>query len=65
MLTRRSLFLLCRVEALTAEADRLRGQVRELQADLHLTAADLRAVNARVERIFVHWQESLRARRPT
>ena len=52
-----------RVEALTAEADRLRGQVRELQADLHLTTTDLRAVNARVERIMGHWHDALRARR--
>jgi len=52
-----------RVEALTAEAERLRGQVRELEADLHLTTVDLRNVNARVERIMGHWQDSLRAHR--
>lgn len=54
-----------RIDALTAEADRLRGQVRELEADLHLTTADLRAVNARVERVMVHWEDCLRARRRT
>jgi hypothetical protein len=52
-----------KVDALTAEAVRLRGQVRELEADLHLTTTDLRAVNARVERIMVHWHDALRARR--
>jgi hypothetical protein len=52
-----------RVESLTAEAERLRAQVRELEADLHLTTTDLRAVNARVERIMGHWQDALRARR--
>ena len=52
-----------RVEALTAENSRLQARIRELEADLHLTTTDLRNVNARVERIFVHWQDALRARR--
>lgn len=52
-----------RVDALTAENGRLQARMRELEADLHLTTTDLRNVNARVERIFVHWQDALRARR--
>jgi cell division protein FtsB len=52
-----------KVDALTAENGRLQAQVRELEADLHLTTTDLRAVNARVERVMVHWHDALRARR--
>ena len=52
-----------RVDALTAENGRLLTRVRELEVDLHHAATDLRTVNARVERIMVHWQEALRPRR--
>jgi len=52
-----------RVDALTAENGRLQARMRELEADLHLTTTDLRAVNARVERVMVHWHDALRARR--
>ncbi len=52
-----------KVDALTAENGRLQARMRELEVDLHHATTDLRTVNARVERIMVHWQEALRPRR--
>ena len=52
-----------RIDALTAENGRLQARMRELEVDLHHATTDLRTVNARVERIMVHWQEALRPRR--
>lgn len=52
-----------KVDALTAENGRLLARMRELEVDLHHATTDLRTVNARVERIMVHWQEALRPRR--